>query len=299
MSHEDKKALLGMPVVLLIAIGFTVVIGSDQWAPVDFTKALYPVALAFILQWIAFVPAYLKKTEKFYDLVGGMSFIGVAGLCMLLAPAQSLRSAVLFAMVILWAGRLGIFLFIRIKRSGKDGRFDDIKKSFARFLIAWTIQGLWITFTLAPVMAAILFGRQSGFDLFFLLGGLVWLFGYVFEVTADVQKYNFKSDPDNKGKFIQCGLWSISRHPNYFGEITLWVGVAIIAFPVLSGWQYLTLSSPLFIYSLLRYVSGIPILEKSADERWGDLKAYQEYKHSVPLLVPAPRWPTNHCDGGE
>lgn len=293
MSKEDIKALLLLPVVLLIGLGFVVVIGSETWTEIDMTPAIYPVSLAFILQWIAFIPAYLKRTERFYDLVGGMSFIFVVWLCLLLAPVKGLRSMVLFSMVVLWAGRLGIFLFIRIQRSGKDSRFDAIKQSFPRFLIAWTVQGLWITFTLAPVMAVILSGKEHGVDLFFVIGSLVWLFGYVFEVIADLQKYRFKSNSDNKGKFIRLGLWSVSRHPNYFGEITLWVGVAIIALPVLSGWQYLTLSSPLFIYCLLRYISGIPMLEKSADQRWGDLKSYQEYKRSVPLLVPAFRWPTH------
>lgn len=282
-----------MPLVLLIATGFVFIIGSDQWTSVKLTKALYPIALAFGLQWIAFIPAYIKRTELFYDLVGGASFICVAGLCMLLAPEHTLRSIVLFVMVVLWAGRLGIFLFIRIKRSGKDGRFDAIKKSFPRFLFAWTVQGLWITFTLAPVMTVILSGKEPGLDLSFIVGSLVWLFGYSFEVIADFQKYRFKSDPENEGKFIKCGLWSISRHPNYFGEITLWVGVAIISLPVLQGWQYLALSSPLFIYCLLRYISGIPMLEKSADKRWGDLKSYQEYKRSVPILFPALLWPTD------
>lgn len=293
MSEEDKKALFALPIVLLIGLGFMVVIGSDQWTAVDLTKSVYPVTLAFVLQWIAFVPAYLKKTEKFYDLVGGMSFICVAGLCLLLAPDQSPRSVVLFIMVVLWAGRLSIFLFIRIRRSGKDGRFDAIKQSFPRFLIAWTAQGLWITFTLAAVMAVILSGAQQGFDLFFASGSLIWLFGYAFEVTADLQKYRFKSDPDNKGDFIQSGLWSISRHPNYFGEIILWVGVAIIALPILSGWQYFTLSAPVCVYILLRYISGIPMLEKSADERWGDQESYQKYKRSTPLLVPKLYWPTD------
>ncbi len=291
MSTEDKKALFALPIVLLIGVGFTVAIGSSRWTEIDLSKSIYPVALAFVLQWIAFIPSYLKKTEKFYDLVGGVSFICVTSLCLLLAPTQSLRSIALFIMVLLWAGRLGTFLFIRIKRSGKDGRFDDIKRSFFRFLIAWTAQGLWITFTLAAVMAVMLSSEQRGADLFFVIGCLVWIFGYTFEVVADLQKYRFKSIPENKSKFIKCGLWSISRHPNYFGEITLWVGIAIIAMPVLSGWQYFTLSSPLFIYGLLRYISGVPMLEKTADERWGSLESYRQYKRSTPLLVPALCWP--------
>jgi len=289
MNKEDKKALFALPIVLLVALGFIVAIGSETWSEIDLSIAAYPVGLAFMLQWIAFVPAYLKKTEHFYDLVGGLSFISVTCLCMFLSTNYSLRAMVLCVMVLLWAGRLGVFLFIRVRRSGKDGRFDAIKQSLPRFLIAWTAQGLWITFTLAPVMAVILSGRRHDLDLFFAVGSLVWLFGYVFECVADLQKYRFKSDPDNRGKFIQSGLWSISRHPNYFGEITLWLGISIIALPVLSGWQYFTLSSPMCVYCLLRYISGVPLLEKSADERWGALPAYQDYKRTVPLLVPVVR----------
>ena len=289
MTKENKKALFALPIALLPAVGFILIIGSAEWDRFDFTAALLPVLLAFGLQWIALIPAYINKTERFYDLVGGASFIAVAGFCLLLAPAYSLRSIVLFAMVVIWAGRLGIFLFIRIQRAGRDSRFDAIKNSFPRFLFAWTVQGLWITFTLAPVMAVILFAEPHGFDLFFILGSLVWLFGYAFEAFADLQKYQFKANPENKGQFIRSGLWSVSRHPNYFGEIILWAGIALIALPMLSGWQYLTLSSPLFVFCLLNYISGIPLLEQSADKRWGHLDTYQDYKRSTPVLIPVLR----------
>ena len=292
MTKEDKKAIFAMPPTLLFALGFILVIGSTAWDAIDLTKALYPITLAFAIQWIAFIPAYLCRTERFYDLVGGASFIAVTVLCLLLAPVVTVRSVVLFTMVVLWAGRLGIFLYIRIHHAGKDVRFNAIKQSFPRFLIAWTMQGLWITFTLAPAMAVILFGKPHGFDLFFVAGSLIWLFGYVFEVVADLQKFRFKTNPENQGKFIDSGLWSISRHPNYFGEITLWTGVALIALPMLSGWQYLTLSSPLFIFCLLNYLSGIPLLEQSADKRWGHLQAYRNYKRSTPILIP-----TLHASG--
>ena len=170
MNKEERNAFLALPVVLLIAVGFIIVIGSDQWSRVDWSQSLYPVALAFLLQWIAFVPSYVYKTEHYYDLVGGASFVCVAGLCMLLAPIHNVRSIVLFTMVVLWAGRLSIFLFIRVRRSGKDGRFDEIKKSLPRFLFAWTAQGLWITFTLAPVMAVILSKQFVEPGVFFILG---------------------------------------------------------------------------------------------------------------------------------
>jgi len=292
MTKEDKKALFAMPIALLIGIGFILSIGSTGGDGINATKVFYPIALAFGIQWIAFIPAYLLKTEKFYDLVGGASFICVAILCLLLAPELNLQSIVVFMMIVLWAGRLGIFLFIRIHRSGKDRRFDAIKQSFPRFLFAWTGQGLWITFTLAPATVIILSGGQRGFDLFFILGSFIWLFGYAFEVIADLQKYRFKSQPENEGQFIRSGLWSLSRHPNYFGEITLWSGVALIALPMLSGWQYFALSSPVFIFFLLNYVSGIPLLEKAADKRWGHLDAYKDYKRTTPVLLPALRWPS-------
>ena len=141
----------------------------------------------------------------------------------------------------------------------------------------------------APAMAAIFSNKKSGIDIFLLAGSLIWVVGYTVEVVADLQKYHFKSQPENSEKFIDSGLWSISRHPNYLGEITLWTGIALIALPTLSGWQYFTLSSPVFIFCLLNYISGIPLLEKSADKCWGHLKAYQQYKQSTPRLVPALR----------
>jgi len=115
---------------------------------------------------------------------------------------------------------------------------------------------------------------------------LVWLVGFGFEVVADRQKRRFRSDPDNEGEFIRSGLWRLSRHPNYFGEIVLWVGVALVALPALEGWQHVTLVSPLFVYLLLTRVSGIPMLEEKADERWGGREDYERYKRETPVLWP-------------
>lgn len=109
-------------------------------------------------------------------------------------------------------------------------------------------------------------------DLFAMIGFLIWVFGFAFEVIANSQKRKFSADPQNKGRFIQTGLWSRSRHPNYFGEIMLWLGIAIIALPVLQGWQWVALISPVFVTLLLTRVSGVPMLEKKADTKWGGQK---------------------------
>jgi steroid 5-alpha reductase family enzyme len=204
----------------------------------------------------------------------------------LFSPVRDGRSILLLVLVLIWATRLGAFLFRRVQRAGKDERFDELKTSFIRFLLTWTLQGLWVTFTLAAALVAITTSTRAGLGPFALVGTLIWVFGFVFEVVADNQKSRFKADPANKGKFIQSGLWSRSRHPNYFGEIVLWVGVAVIALPVLRGWGWVALISPLFVALLLTRVSGVPMLEKRADDTWGGQEDYEAYKARTPVLIP-------------
>ncbi len=244
------------------------------------------VIIAFAVQWLAFIPSYLLQTERFYDLTGGFTYILAIVLAVILSGATDARSIVLLVLVIVWAGRLASFLFRRVRRAGKDDRFDEIKRSFSRLFMTWTLQALWVSLTLAAALAAVTSIEPKGLDVFAYVGLAVWVIGFAFEVTADLQKGRFRADPANKGSFISSGLWAISRHPNYFGEITLWVGVAIIALPVLQGWQFATLISPIFVYLLITRVSGVPLLEKKAERTWGGQEAYEAYKRRTPVLVP-------------
>jgi steroid 5-alpha reductase family enzyme len=239
-----------------------------------------------VIQWLAFIPAFLRQTERFFDLSGSITYIAVVTIGILFASAVDVRAILLWIMVVVWAARLGAFLFGRIHRAGKDSRFDEIKPSFVRFLNAWTIQGLWITLTVGAALVAITTTTRKELGLLGLLGLLVWLLGFAMEVVADSQKSRFNLQAENRGRFIQTGLWARSRHPNYFGEITLWVGVALVAAPILRGWQYVTLISPVFVAFLLTRVSGIPLLEKRADEKWGGQADYEEYKKKTPVLIP-------------
>jgi steroid 5-alpha reductase family enzyme len=191
-------------------------------------------------------------------------------------------------LVVIWALRLGLFLLRRVHRSGKDVRFDDIKPSFNRFLMTWTLQGLWVALTLAAALAIITTQVRRSPGIFAYTGLGLWLLGISLEALADYQKSRFRSDPANKGKFIDTGLWSWSRHPNYFGEILLWTGVAIIAAPVLRGWQWVTIISPVFVALLLTRISGIPILEKRANEKWGGRQDYETYRRETSVLIPRP-----------
>jgi len=286
LSKADRTSLLVFPILVLIGAG--VAWAGSQGGNTAFGLPLFALAvgLAFLIQWLAFIPAFLLQTEKFFDLTGSLTYISVTLLAVLLSPNMDPRSLLLLALVLIWAVRLGSFLFGRIRKAGKDDRFDELKPSFFRFLNVWTIQGLWVTFTAAAAWVAITTSIRKELDVFALAGALVWALGFGLEVVADAQKSRFNADPANKGKFIQSGLWSRSRHPNYFGEILLWVGVAIIALPVLQGWQWVALISPLFVTLLLTRVSGIPLLEQKADKKWGGQPDYEAYKKRTPVLVP-------------
>lgn len=245
------------------------------------------VAMAFLVQWVAFVPAMLRRSERFFDLTGSVTYISVAAMAVALGPTHDGRALLLLLLVTAWAGRLGTFLYLRIRRAGSDARFDAIKVSFARFLMTWTLQGLWVTFTLAAALAAITTATRRPLGLSAACGTAIWIMGFVIEAVADEQKRRFRADPGNAGRFIDSGLWAYSRHPNYFGEVLLWIGIAVIAAPVLRGWQWVTMLSPLFVFVLLRYVSGVPLLEQRADARWGGAEDYEAYKARTPVLMPA------------
>ena len=288
MKKPDRNALVALPVVVVIA-ALVAVAGSQGGATVGgFPVFALCVILAFVIQWVVFIPSYLLQTERFFDLTGGLTYITVAVVAVLLSDAPDARSYLLLAMVAIWAVRLASYLFLRIRKAGADKRFDAIKPSFPRFLNTWTLQGLWVTLTLSAALAAITTTERVGLGTVTAIGLVVWVVGIGLEATADAQKSRFRADPANKGRFIQTGLWSWSRHPNYFGEILLWVGVAIVALPVLRGWQWVTLISPLFVALLLLRVSGVPLLEKAAEEKWGGQLDYEAYKYRTSLLVPRP-----------
>jgi steroid 5-alpha reductase family enzyme len=288
MKRADRNALVAFPLVVMIGCGIAVA-GSQGGASVHGIPVFaLSVGLVFLIQWLAFLPAYLLQSEAFFDITGSVTYIAVTAIAVLLGPVADGRSILLAALVVIWAARLGAYLFRRIRKAGRDARFDEIKPSFVRFLDAWTVQGLWVSLTLAAALAAITTTVRKDLGVVALLGSLVWAAGFAIEAAADVQKSRFRADPANRGRFIHSGLWSWSRHPNYFGEIVLWIGVALIALPVLRGWQWVTLISPLFVILLLTRVSGVPLLEKKANATWGGQDDYEAYKARTAVLVPLP-----------
>lgn len=280
------KSLTGI-VLILLTSGLIALAGS-QGSVSSNGLPLFALcaAIGFTLHWLAFVPSFLLQTEHYFDLTGGLSYLATVGVALGLNSQLSDRALLLGLLVSIWALRLGGFLFLRVRRTGGDRRFDTIKSDFWRFLFSWTLGGAWVFITLAAALAAMTSLSFQPLGLTTLVGVLLWLTGFSLEVVADSQKTRFRRDPANRERFISSGLWSRSRHPNYFGEIVLWLGIALIALPALHGWQLVTLISPLFVILLLTRVSGIPILEEDAQQRWGEDPAWQRYVAETPVLIP-------------
>jgi steroid 5-alpha reductase family enzyme len=247
------------------------------------------VILAFIIQWIAFLPAYIFQTEKFYDLTGSLTYLSVIWYSLISSSNNfdNLNGAniAIVLLITLWATRLGSFLFMRIHKDGEDKRFRTIKPSATQFFMTWTLQGLWVSLCSMCALTAISSDSGVVMNALFYIGLGLFLYGLITEVIADKQKTAFRSIPENRDKFITSGLWAKSRHPNFFGEIVLWSGIAVMSFSSLNGLQYLTLISPLFTYFLLVYVSGVRMLEDRADKKWGHDEDYIKYKSETPVLL--------------
>ena len=277
-----------LSILACLALGVIVALAGSQGS-ITF-NGLPSFALAasigFILHWLIFIPSYIYQTEHYFDLIGSISYISIVLFTFLALNNLDIRSILIGLLIMIWAVRLGSFLFARVKRDGKDNRFTVMKTKFWWFLFTWTLGGLWVFITMAAGLAAMTSAKVIPLGWYALIGIVLWLEGFIVEVVADHQKTRFRSKKENRDKFINEGLWSLSRHPNYYGEITLWLGIAFIAFPVLQGWQLLTLISPIFVYILLTRISGVTMLERRADKKWGDDPEYQLYKETTSSLIP-------------
>ena len=283
------RSLLIVAIVAVIGLGFGYLAGSNSIMFGGVSAFFLCALIAFAVNWAAFIPAAIGQSDKYYDSVGALTYLSVMAVACLAAWPLDTRAMVVAIMVSIWTIRLGSFLFRRIHSSGgTDQRFAKIKINPPRFLVAWSLQAVWVIFTAAAALVIITSQSSAPLDAFFWVGAVIWVIGFAFEVIADDQKRRFKADPANKGKFISTGLWSWSQHPNYFGEITLWTGILVIALPLLSGWSYLAVISPIFVTLLLTKISGINLLDKIAEERWGDDPAYQDYVRKTPVLIPRP-----------
>lgn len=234
---------------------------------------------------LMFIPAYLLRTDKLTDISYAVTF-SVLGIIAIVLGGITIPALILLVAILLWASRLGIYLLIRIHKMGRDKRFDEMRKSFWRFGRFWILQGITVWIVLLPSM---LFLTKSPKELswYSCIGLVIWTFGLTIETLADIQKFRFINNLDNKGKWINSGIWKYSRHPNYFGEIILWLGLYIFVLGNLStGEAFVGVIGPLYIAFLILFVSGVPLLEKAAEKKWGENNEYQNYKKKTSMLIP-------------
>ena len=290
-SREDYRltAIVVVSVLLIVSL-VTSAIDFNSVEVNGLPAVVWCAIIAFAVQWLAWIPASISQTERFYDLTGGLTYLAVVAFSLwagLQSEDPSTREWLISALVAIWAIRLSSFLFLRIHEAGKDGRFDQLKTSPVRFLVPWTLQALWVFLTLNVV---VVINSQSGpappLGIWDGIGLMVWIMGFGIEVMADSQKTAFNANPENEGRWIDEGLWSRSRHPNYLGEILLWVGIACFGIACFDGLEMVAWVSPIFVYLLLTKVSGIPLLDRRALAKWGDDPDYQRYRDSTPALIP-------------
>ena len=276
MMNSVLLKILFSIIAFLVPFGISLILGNQLVTNI--------VLLIFFIHWLLFIPAYIHQTEKFFDLTGSFTYLIASFYALLNAPSYNIFSIVVVSCIVCWAIRLGTFLFMRINRDGEDKRFREIKPSFSRFLMTWTLSGTWVSICLLCVLTAICSSSGVVGGKPFYLGLIFYLFGFVIEILADYQKTLFRKNPINKNKFITSGLWSFSRHPNYMGEIVLWFGISIMSISSLSGIEYITLISPVFVYLLLTKISGVNFLEESANKKWGHLDEYKDYVRKTPKI---------------
>ena len=285
MTKQTRNIII-VSLFLLAIYLYSFTANNIETEILGFNSFKFLISMAVIIQFAIFLPSFIFQTEKFYDLTGSLTFISVTSIAYFSLDNPSTIDTILYLYVIVWAGRLGIFLFRRIIKDGKDERFDKAKKKFFWFLQYWMGQAAWVVFTAGASILAILSPVEAELEVIAFIGIFLWWSGFLIEVISDYQKRKFRETSDPKTEFISTGLWARSRHPNYFGEITLWVGMAVISLSSLSGVEYVTaIVSPVFVYFLLVKLEGVPMLERIADERYGELSDYQEYKANTPVLM--------------
>ena len=290
-TGRDLRLTTIVVISVLIITSFIVIAVDDNSVSLNgYSAVFYSAAICLGIQWLGWIPASLAESERYYDLTGGLTYLTVVGFTLWAgsqSESPSARELIVSLLVVIWALRLSSFLYLRIHRTGKDGRFDRLKTSPIRFLVPWTIQGLWVFLTMIVV---IVINSQAEpapeLGIWDAIGLLMWLLGFSIEVIADNQKSAFNANSENQGKWIDSGLWSYSRHPNYLGEIMLWTGIACFGISCFSGLECVAWVSPIFIYLLLTKISGVPILDRRGLEKWGDKLEYHKNRDDTPTLQP-------------
>jgi len=260
---------------------------------VDINNLSICAIVTVAMQFSFFLVACTCKFDKVTDFAGGTNFVVLAVLTFVLSGTYHWRQILVTAFVVAWGLRLSGYLLYRIIKIGEDDRFDDKRADPVKFAFFWIFQAVWVFTVSLPVIfvnapRSAVFLRPDTFTPMDIIGSVLFVIGLLSETISDQQKFSFRNDPANRGKWCQVGLWRISRHPNYFGEITLWIGLFIISTSICKDVQWVGALSPVFTASILLFLSGIPLLEKKSDERHKMKEDYLDFKKKTSPLIPLP-----------
>ena len=282
---RSYKHLISFLIILLVIIFLTYILSIETLSINEIPIVYLFTSSILILNSTFFLHSYIYKTDIFFDLVGSLSFLSIGVISLLLIPNIDANQILVFFLLLFWSLRLGPFLFIRRLGANNDERLEEFFKSPISLYFLWSMNSLWVFFTSLSMIIIFSSPNENEFGLIQWLGLIVWVTGYVIEVISDSQKTKFNKF--NKGKFINIGLWKYIRHPNYLGEIIIWVGIFIISLNYIhSLTSFLSILSPIFVFLLLRFITGVPQLEARGKEKWGHLDEYNSYKEKTGLLFP-------------
>lgn len=246
---------------------------------------LLPAMLMIVVYMSSiFLLALILKDNSIVDIFWGIGFILLTIFSLWKSDSFDAKKIIVGMMILIWGLRLSIHIFLRNKGRGEDFRYANWRRTWKNFVLrsflqVFMLQGFFMLVIVWPVLH-INHGSSVELGMIDIFGILIFLTGFIFEVVGDFQMKAFKKGPANSGKIITSGLWKYTRHPNYFGEALLWWGIWLMAVPVIDG--IYTILSPLVITWLLRYISGVPMLEKKYEGR----ADWEEYKARTPVFVP-------------
>jgi len=250
---------------------------------------LLALGVSLGIQAAFFILAATARTDKVTDLSYGLTFIVLAALLTVRTPEPHLPQLAVGLMIVAWGLRLAAYLLYRILHIHRDARFDGIRERPLKFLQFWFFQGVAVWIIMLPTI--LWFGRPAvdpAWTGWMTTGAAMWLGGLAIETVADIQKYRFKIRGGADARWMDRGLWRYSRHPNYFGELLCWWGLFVFVLPDLGWWLIAGIAGPAAITGLLLFGTGIPTLEKSAGDKWGQDPAYLAYRARTSRLM---LWP--------
>jgi len=248
-----------------------------------FQLVVWSALIIFFFMIMIFLLAQVLKDNSIVDIGWGIGFIFIATFTLFVGEIN-LRKAIFNLLIIMWGLRLSIYIFLRNHDRGEDYRYKNWRKTWKHFTLRsffqiFMLQGFIMQIVALPIiMVNAGVPRSTGF--FDVIGLIIFLCGFLFEAIGDWQMSQFKKQPENAGKLMTTGLWKLSRHPNYFGEALLWWGIWLFALPEINS--LFTIIGPLTITFLLRYVSGVPMLEIKYEGR----ADWEAYKSGTPVFIP-------------